>query len=280
MEVSSKIDTCNVWDILQTQLNSAIGNKELYMVYQPQYNIKKDVVTTVEALLRWRNPKLGNVSPMNFIPIAEESGMIKEIGDFVIKESFQMLSRLNSAGNKDIKLAINISATQFYHDFFLEDLLLAIYETGVNSVDIELELTESILIKDREQSIKTIKRLKELGFKLAIDGFGVGYSSLTSLKYFMADTLKIDANFIRNMLTNVYDVKIVDAIINIGQSFGMRVVAEGIESAKQLELLMKKRCDTVQGYFLCLPLEEKELLTYLSYHVRESTHKGSLGRSS
>jgi len=254
--------------LLQSHLSTAIEHNELYLAYQPQYDIDKNKIIGIEALLRWKNPQLGQVTPLEFIPIAEECGMIQEIGEFVIRQSCKMLKSLKEKGVNDITLAINISAVQFHRSSFVKNLIETISEIGIKASSIELELTESILIKDSEQSIKTIQELKKFGFKLSIDDFGTGYSSLSYLKRFPADTLKIDCSFVHNIMYDINDLNIIDAIIGLGKTFGMNVVAEGIESQKQLELLKNHKCHIAQGYHLCVPLNESELVQHVEKHIK------------
>jgi diguanylate cyclase (GGDEF)-like protein/PAS domain S-box-containing protein len=255
--------------LLQSQLSTAIKHNELYLVYQPQYDVKENKILGIEALLRWKSPGLGQVPPLEFIPIAEEYGMIQEIGEFVTTQSCKMLKKLNEKGIKNLVLAINISALQFHQSSFVQSLADIVSEIGIKTTDIELELTESILIEDTEKSIKTIEELKKFGFRLSIDDFGTGYSSLSYLKRFPADTLKIDCSFINNIMHDMSDLHIIDAIIGLGKAFGMDVIAEGIESEKQLELLKNHKCHIAQGYYLCIPLDEKELVQHVVQHGKD-----------
>ena len=248
---------------IQNRLSQALKNRELSVLFQPQYDIHTHKIFGMEALLRWHHPELGMIPPSEFIPIAEECGLINDIGDFVIKQSCQTLKELQEQGQKELMISINISAIQFNHPLFVKRLETIINTYDIDPKYIELEVTESILLQDNTQNSQSIKELKALGFSIAIDDFGTGYASLSYLKRFFATTLKIDYSFISNMLTDKDDIKIIQAVISLGQSFGMNVIAEGIETQAQLNELKKLKCDSGQGFFLSHPLPASKLLKTL-----------------
>ncbi len=249
---------------MQNYLHDAIPNKELHLRFQPQYCLHSKQIIGVEALLRWNSEILGSVPPELFIPVSEENGQIIEIGNWVFKEACLQLKQLRSLGYLDITMAVNISALQFKQANFISNLLSIIEEVGVPAANIELELTESILISNIQRNLDTLTALKEAGFKLAIDDFGTGYSSLSYLKRFPADVLKIDRAFISDIIENESDKSIVNAIIGLCKNFNLKVIAEGVETAAQFEHLQQQGCDIIQGYFFSKPLSSQELLNKLS----------------
>ncbi len=245
-------------------LHDAIPNGEFHLEFQPQYCIHSQQVIGTEALLRWHSKRLGELMPSIFIPIAEESGQIIDIGNWVFEEACQSLRQIHDVAHHKITMSINISALQFKQANFLNNLLSITQRCGISPRFIELELTESILISNIQRNIDLLNQLKSAGFKLAIDDFGTGYSSLSYLKQFPADTLKIDRTFISDITHDENNISIVNAIIGLGQTFGLTVVAEGVETLKQYEHLQRQSCDAVQGYFYCKPLKSERLIQELT----------------
>ncbi len=248
---------------IQNYLHDAIPNQEFSLYFQPQYCIKTNKMLGVEALLRWTSSELGEVSPIDFIPISEENGQVIEIGNWVLDAACQQLCKIKKLGLHDIKMAINISALQFKQADFIDNLLSLIEHYNLPASAIELELTESILISDVQRNVDTLKELKKVGFMLAIDDFGTGYSSLSYLKQFPADVLKIDRSFINDLADDEDDASIVSAIIGLCKSFKIQVVAEGVETTQQLEYLQEHGCDIIQGYLFSKPLKSKDLMEKL-----------------
>ena len=249
--------TMNAWAIerqrVESDLHHAIERNEFVLEYQPIMNLTTGHILCIEALIRWRRPD-GLVSPTQFIPIAEDSGQIVEIGQWVLREACRQAQSWQAAGLPATRVAVNVSAAELRSKDFgqrVKDILL---ETGLPPNYLELELTETFLMQDPEATAIVLRALKEYGVHFALDDFGTGYSSLTHLKRFPIDTLKIDRAFIAGLNTDSDDACIVSAVINMGKSLNMRVVAEGIETRKQLSFLQAYKCSAGQGYFLSRPL--------------------------
>ena len=235
---------------LSAGLRRALDAGQFALYYQPQIAIDSGRLLGAEALIRWKHPDLGLVSPGRFIPVAEETGLIVDIGDWVIREA----ARWHRTGWHDLTVAVNLSALQFKRGNIEATVTRALAESGVDPSTLELELTESILIRDTENVLTAVKRLKSMGIKLSIDDFGTGYSSLSYLKRFEVDKLKIDQSFVRDLETDAEDAAIVRAIIEMAHSLGLRTVAEGVESPGVLELLRRDKCDEAQGYYFARPM--------------------------
>lgn len=248
-------------------LKHAIRNDELFMVYQPQISLDDKRMTGVEALLRWRTPEWGLVSPMDFIPLAESSGLILPISEWVLKTCLWQLRSWLDAGLAPFSMAVNISASQFEQPDFVEQIKALLLTTGVPPHLLDLELTEAVAMKRPDLSEARIRQLHELGVRLSIDDFGTGYSSLSYLKRFKIDKLKIDREFIREMDHNHDDQAITSAVIQMAQELSITTLAEGVETARQLELLQQFGCELVQGYYFSKPLPADELACFLDSHT-------------
>ena len=247
---------------IETSLRKAIDNNELVLYYQPQVSIIGGQIVGMEALLRWKHPLKGFISPTSFIPVAEETGMIIKIGEWVIHEACKQGADWAKRGFKPILISVNLSAKQLREDRLNEIIAQILVETGMNPKYLGLELTESAIILDPERALERLKNIKSMGIKMSMDDFGTGYSSLSYLKKFPLDTLKIDQSFIHDIMLNQEDASLVKAIISMAHSLGMDVVAEGVEQQEQLEFLAKHGCDTIQGYLFsrALPAEKVEEL--------------------
>jgi len=232
--------------------------------YQPQFEIASGALVGAEALVRWNHPDLGLVPPGRFIPVAEESGLIVPLGDWVLREACREAARWQQAGVLEPVVAVNLSALQFKRGNIEQSVTRALEESGIDPGRLELELTESILIGDTENVLATVKRLKLMGVKLSIDDFGTGYSSLSYLKRFEVDKLKIDQSFIRDLATDPEDAAIVRAIVQMARSLGLRTIAEGVESKQVQDHLRIYHCDEVQGYFHGRPMPAEEFRGYLA----------------
>jgi EAL domain-containing protein (putative c-di-GMP-specific phosphodiesterase class I) len=208
----------------------------------------------MEALVRWRHPQHGLISPMEFIPLAEETGLIVSIGEWVLRTACAQIKSWQDDGFQPLHVSVNLSARQFEQLNLSETVLEIIRETGINPGCLELELTESSIMKNPESAIKTLVKLKETGIKISIDDFGTGYSSLGYLKHLPIDILKIDRSFVRDLTTNPDDAAIVMAIIALGHNLNLKVVAEGVETEEQLKFLHLLRCDEWQGFFNSKPM--------------------------
>lgn len=243
---------------LETQLRGAAAAGQLQLLYQPKVSLATGAIVGCEALLRWHHPVLGPVSPARFIPVAEDSGLIVPISDWVLRTACLQARAWADAGLPRTTVAVNISARQLLQQDLAGWTLDMLQETGLAPGLLELELTESLIAQDVEKMIATFERLKEVGVRLSIDDFGTGYSSLSYLKHFRVDTLKIDQSFVRNMLTQREDETIVRAVIALAHNLQFEVIAEGVETAAHCALLRAHGCDEIQGYYFSPPVPAAE----------------------
>ncbi|MCX7627177.1 MAG: EAL domain-containing protein [Methylophilaceae bacterium] len=250
---------------LRGQLAQAIREEfaEFTLHYQPQLDLATGATVGMEALLRWNSPHLGPVSPANFIPVAEASGVISQLGAWVIREACRQNRVWQDAGLEPVVVAVNLSAVQFRRGNIVQTVAEALEETGLAPQWLELELTESILVHNVEHVLEVLRQLKQIGVRLSIDDFGTGYSSLAYLKRFKVDKLKIDQSFVRNMTVDEDDAAIVHSVIQLGQSLKLRTIAEGVETAAHAEHLRREGCDEVQGYLYSRPLPAEEVTVFL-----------------
>ncbi len=250
-------------------LSKALERNELRLVYQPKLSLLDERITGVEALLRWRSAELGNVSPGVFIPIAEETGLIIEIGDWVVAQACAQLARWREAGIEDITMSVNVSVAQLLRGDLIRRLCDVLAEFDIAPNLLELELTESMVMANAEQSITTLRRLKAIGVALAIDDFGTGYSSLSYLKRLPIDALKIDKEFVGDITTDPGDEAITATVITMAHSLGLNVIAEGVELIEQVEYLREQGCDEIQGHWLAFPLPPDECLAFLRERAQQ-----------
>ena len=248
---------------LHAGLRRGLEAGQFALYYQPQVEVATGRLVGAEALIRWNHPDLGLVSPARFIPVAEETGLIVEIGDWVLREACREAARWMALGLPELRVAVNLSALQFKRGDIEKSVAGAIEASGIEPYMLELELTESILISDTENILSTVKRLKSMGVRLSIDDFGTGYSSLSYLKRFEVDKLKIDQSFIRDLATDPEDAAIVRAIIQMARSLGLRTVAEGVETKDVLDHLRLFHCDETQGYFHARPLPAADFVAFV-----------------
>jgi diguanylate cyclase (GGDEF)-like protein len=244
---------------IENRLINALEKEELFLVYQPQYYIDSGKIRGFEALVRWDSPELGKVSPMQFIPIAEETGIIDVLGKWVLKSACYMFKKLQEQYGLNALISVNISAVQIMSDGFIQDVKDILVDTGLKPEYLELEVTESVFIESLNHSVELLKELKKLGVRIALDDFGTGYSSLSYLRLLPIDTLKIDKSFLEDLAKDDSKVKIIGSIISLGHDLGFTVVAEGVEDNHQLQYLKNYSCDYVQGFLYSIPLEEAEL---------------------
>lgn len=240
---------------LESALHRALARDELRLHFQPLVDIGTQRTVAAEALLRWQHPELGLLPPADFIPLAEESGLIVPIGEWVLHAACQQHARWQAAGHGEMRMLVNISARQFRHDGFTAMVARVIADTGMPAAQLTLELTETMLMEGSEHTIGILHKLRALGVRLALDDFGTGYSSLAYLKRFPIDELKIDRLFIRDIDRNAGDAAIAEAIIKLAHSLGLRVVAEGVETAAQLDILAGHGCDIAQGFHFSQPVD-------------------------
>ena len=248
---------------LKSGLSKAVARGEFVLHYQPQIDLTTGAVVAVEALIRWNHPELGMLAPARFIPVAEDSGLIVPIGEWVIREACRQAVAWQAAGLPPLVMAVNLSAVQCKRGDVEQSVLQALKETGFDPHFLELELTESILLQNTEQVLASVQRLKLLGVKLSIDDFGTGYSSLSYLKRFDVDKLKIDQSFIRDLGTDPDDAAIILAIIQMARSLNLKTVAEGVETAEMVARLRQFKCDEAQGYYFARPMPAPALFDFL-----------------
>jgi len=249
--------------LIENNMRRALKQGEFVLNYQPQINLASGAITGAEALIRWRDPDLGAIPPGQFVPVAEECGLIVTIGHWVLREACQQVKVWLDSGLRVPSIAINISAVEFRHKNFLEGLAQILDETGLTPDYLELELTESLLMHDVESSATVLESLKDMGIKLAIDDFGTGYSSLSYLKRFPITTLKIDQSFVRDITTDINDATIVSAVVGMGRNLNHRVIAEGVETREQFEFLSMRQCPEGQGFLFSHPLPAEDFARLL-----------------
>jgi diguanylate cyclase (GGDEF)-like protein/PAS domain S-box-containing protein len=245
--------------LLQEQLRDAIGRLEFTLVYQPQVDLRTGRVFAVEALIRWKHPTLGLVSPDRFIPLAEDTGLIVPIGDWVLHEACRQNKLWQDAGMEPMTVSVNVSARQFKEQNLVQRVAHSLNEAGLDAQYLELELTESLIMQDLEAAIATMRELQILGVRLSIDDFGTGYSSLAALKSFPVARLKIDKSFIADLATNENDRAVTTAVISLGQKLNLRVIAEGVETEDQIAFLRENNCDEMQGYHFSRPVPPSDI---------------------
>ena len=248
---------------LAVSLKGAQNRGELFLVYQPQRRLSDSQTIGAEVLLRWRHPKWGDVSPAEFIPIAEQTGLIVDIGLWVLEQAARQLHQWDLLGLPKIFIAVNVSTIQFARPGFVEELMKVMSRVGVPTNRIEIEITEAVALKNAEQAGAIIQRLHAAGFAVALDDFGTGYSSLSYLKRYAIDRLKIDQSFVKDLVTNQSDQAIVNAIIHMAHSLQMTTIAEGVETEEQANRLKELGCDEIQGYWFSRPLVSQDFEVHL-----------------
>jgi EAL domain-containing protein (putative c-di-GMP-specific phosphodiesterase class I) len=254
---------------VEESLRRALQRREFKLQYQPKIDLRTGAITGAEALLRWIHPTRGLVSPVRFIPIAEDCGLILPIGAWVLREACTQARDWLDKGLNFSTIAVNVSAMEFRDDHFLEGVFKILRETGLDPKYLELELTESVLMKRADSTASILQILRERGVKIAIDDFGTGYSSLSYLRKFPVDALKIDQSFVRQISTVGDDTTIVTAVIGMARSLKLRVVAEGVETLEELEFLRAHRCDEAQGFYFSRPLPPAHFAELLRIGVPE-----------
>jgi diguanylate cyclase (GGDEF)-like protein/PAS domain S-box-containing protein len=266
----SKSMTDNAFEILllENQLRHALDLGEFTLHYQPQVDMQSGRMFCMEALLRWQNPELGMIPPSTFIPLAEETGMIVGIDEWVVTEACRQLKKWEDAGLTPVRIAVNLSGQNFRQKNLSDKIRKILSTTGVRADSLELELTEGVLMHNGEEAVATMIELKAMGLSLAIDDFGTGYSSLSYLKRFRLDTLKIDRSFIQDLATDSDNTSIVTAIIALAEGMKLKVVAEGVETAEQLQILRNLGCHRIQGFLLDRPMPSNDMTVLLSDNKR------------
>jgi diguanylate cyclase (GGDEF)-like protein/PAS domain S-box-containing protein len=249
---------------LENELHRAIERNEFLLYYQPKLDAKSRKVVGIEALIRWKHPDKGMISPAEFIPLAEESGMIVRIGEWVLNAACRQNRAWRAAGLPSFSISVNLSNRQFGHEDLIETVTRALKDVEMDPSHLELEITESTIMQNPEKSIATLRQFKEMGIRISIDDFGTGYSSLNYLRRIPFDSLKIDRSFVMNINTSPDDAAIVRAIIAMAHSLKLRVIAEGVEKEEQFAFLRELGCDEVQGYFFSKPLPAEECVRFIT----------------
>jgi diguanylate cyclase (GGDEF)-like protein/PAS domain S-box-containing protein len=256
---------------IEENLRRALERKEFSLHYQPKVRLATGEITGAEALIRWTHPTRGPVSPANFIPVAEDCGLILPIGQWVLRESCKQARAWLDAGLSLGSIAVNISSMEFREDDFLESVFTTLRETGLDPRFLELELTESVLMKRAESAASVLKSLRSRGVQIAVDDFGTGYSSLSYLRKFPIDALKIDQSFVRQITSAPDDSTIVTAVISMGRSLKLRVVAEGVETPGELAFLRARQCDEAQGFYFSRPVLPQQFANLLKNGIPEAS---------
>jgi diguanylate cyclase (GGDEF)-like protein len=253
---------------LESDLRRALERNELEVFYQPQARVDNGRIVGMEALVRWNHPLRGMVPPADFIPLAEETGLINSLGEWVLRTACAQVQAWMQAGLPPMRVAVNLSVRQLLQKDFAATVEQALKDTGVPPRLLELEITESTLMEHAQHTLEALHRLRGLGVRLSIDDFGTGYSSLSYLKRFPVDIIKIDRSFVRDVSTDADDASIVTGIIALAHSLRLQVVAEGVETEAQLRFLKERSCDLLQGYYLSKPVSAKEFANYVVANLR------------
>ncbi|MBI5196613.1 MAG: EAL domain-containing protein [Nitrospirae bacterium] len=261
---------------VENSLRKAIKKDEFILHYQPRVDIKTGRITGMEALVRWQHPEFGLVPPAQFIPIAEETGLIIPIGEQILWKTCRQNKIWQDAGLPHLRVGVNLSARQFQQQNLVEMISLALNNTGLSSAWLEIEITESTIMKDVSRTVRVLNKIHDMGVQIAIDDFGTGYSSLSYLKAFPIDMLKIDRAFLMGVTINPNDAAIVNAIIAMAHILKLKVIAEGVETEEQLNFLRSGQCDDMQGYFFSRPLPPEELEQLLKNNPWEKEGNKSL----
>ena len=248
---------------LETNLRRAIENDELVLFYQPQIDYGSGLVVGAEALVRWQHPTLGLLLPAEFIPLAEDTGVIAQLGAWVIRSACIEARRWQDLGHETLRVAVNVSASEFQQPEFLENVSQVLTETGLGGERLELELTETTLMENAEATVRLLNEIRNLGVTIAIDDFGTGYSSLSYLKRLPIDMLKLDRSFVEGITTDPDDAALVTAVINLAHKLRLKVIAEGVETDEHLSFLRRCRCDRGQGYLSGKPMPADVFLASL-----------------
>ena len=244
---------------LESALRRALERDQFSLHYQPKIDMASGQITGVEALLRWNHPELGTVSPGQFIPLAEETGLIVPIGRWVLKEACAQNMAWQRRGLRPVTMAVNLSPRQFADPHLLQDVDEALVASGMSPVLLQLEVTESMVMRNVSRAIKVLDAIQSRGIRLAIDDFGTGYSSMSLMKQFPIDTIKIDRSFVRDLPVDSEDQAIAQAIISMGKALGMTVIAEGVETSEQEAFLRSHACDEMQGFLFSKPLPARQI---------------------
>ena len=258
---------------IETNLRRALERNELYLDYQAKLDFKTGMITGVEALLRWQNPLLGSITPTQFIPVAEETGLIVPIGRWVLKTACAQNVAWQRQGLPPVRVAVNLSLRQLMDDKLIEDIKVALDDSGMAPNLLELEITESMIMFKTDRMMDVLTKIKGMGVRLALDDFGTGYSSLAQIKHLPIDTLKVDRSFVRNLAQDSEDRAIIEAIIAMGKTLSLNVIAEGVETVDQDKFLREHVCDEMQGFYFSKPVAHDQFADLLRKHNTSSLKK-------
>ncbi|HEX5670159.1 MAG TPA: EAL domain-containing protein, partial [Sulfuricurvum sp.] len=254
---------------LSNALHTALQRNEFHLVYQPQHSMEDNSIIGAEALIRWNHPSMGSISPMEFIPVAEDNGMILAIGEWVLRTAVQQAYEWNQNNNYSILMAVNLSAVQFRHPSLVTMITEILDDIDLPPQYLEIELTEGVAMHNPKAAVNVMNSLHDIGVRMSIDDFGTGYSSLSYLKKFNIYKLKIDQSFVRDISTDPEDKAIVSAVIQMARSLGLKTIAEGVETIEQLNYLKEQQCDEIQGYYYSKPLLPEEFEAYINTYQKE-----------
>ncbi|MBC3346708.1 EAL domain-containing protein [Pseudomonas sp. SWRI196] len=249
---------------IESGLRLALQRKEFVLHYQPKIDLRSGKVVGAEALVRWNRPDIGLIYPSDFIPVAEDSGLIVPLSQWVLQEACQQACRWQADGMRPLYLSVNVSTIDFRQRGFVEGIARTLKETGLDPTQLELEITESVLMQNVDTTVAILKAVKRLGIRLAIDDFGTGYSSLSYLQKFPVDVLKIDQSFVGDLSIDSNDAKLVSTIISLGKSLNLHIIAEGVETLEQLEFLKAHQCEEAQGYYFSKAVEPQAFALWMS----------------
>jgi len=248
---------------LVNDLHRGLDNQEFYLEYQPIVDLRNGQLTAMESLVRWNHPTRGIVSPAEFIPLAEEVGLIGALGKWVLTQACAEVSRVQREERQEFPVAVNVSTRQFRQKDLVDHISQALTDSALNPSCLELELTENFFMEDTQQSRSALEQIKAMGIRISLDDFGTGYSSLQYLKTFPIDTLKIDRSFMQDIDTNSANASLVVSMIGIGHGLGLKVLAEGVETCQQVHFLQTHECDYAQGFYFSRPQPLKGLLPFM-----------------
>lgn len=259
---------------LEHDMLGGIRDGQFYILYQPQVDIGTAALTGFEALVRWRHPALGELSPYEFIQIAEDTGFITELGNFVLRDACRMATQWPRIGDAPVRISVNVSPRQFFGTDLLGEIRKVLAETGLQPSQLEIEITEGTLVRDADEAIAILEKLRSLGVSVAVDDFGTGYSSLSYLQRFPIDRLKIDRAFVMNLENSLNDQRITNAVADLGRCLNLNVIAEGVETPGQVEVLRKMACNEIQGYLISPPVSALETMTLIGRSPFTTTLSG------
>ena len=257
---------------LEYEIQAALEHEEFVLYYQPKINTNTEHVVGVEALIRWQHPKKGLIPPDVFIPMAEESGLMLSLGEWVLRSACHQLGQWQKQGMSHLQVSINLSASQFLQKDFSVIVDSILTKENLDPSLLEIEITESMAMDDPHESIQSMHKLRQIGIKLTVDDFGTGYSSLSYLKQFPINYLKLDRSYVKDIETDPSDAVICSAAISLAHNLGLQVVAEGVETEKQYQYLKRLNCDMMQGFYFCKPLPANEVEAFIqSHHININT---------